>query len=182
MPTFIRTPSAVIALLLVVSSALPSSAAAQDRPIGSFSRIAARVPEGRRVIVVDVDGREITGNLAGATPAALDLNIAGHLKTLAAEQVWEVRKRGDDVWNGALAGFSVAATFSGLLLADCGECEGRWGFVIGNGLAWGAIGALIDAVHVGQTTVFRAGSKPMQGRPQVRLAPGGAVVRWTISR
>jgi hypothetical protein len=73
----IRTPSAVVALFLVLSGAFPSSAAAQDRPIGSFSRIAARVPEGRRVLVVDVDGREITGNLAGATPAALDLNIAG---------------------------------------------------------------------------------------------------------
>ncbi|NOT43374.1 MAG: hypothetical protein HOP14_02080 [Acidobacteria bacterium] len=139
------------------------------------------------VSVLRDDGTELSGRLLRVDPDSLVLLVGDSERRVEVSRVRRVTKRGDTLRNGAIVGAVVGAVV-GLLaagIADCpepapgGRCPGTRaaGFLLSTG-AYAAVGAGIDALVVGRTTLFEgpATSPPVaSGR-----SPGQAVLRWSV--
>jgi hypothetical protein len=86
----------------------------------------------------------------------------------------KIERRGDALWNGALIGFGLGTLVLYPIVPEFVPPRGR-SVRPANGLVWAAIGALIDRVHVGHTTIYD-GSSDASGR-SVRLVPDVAANR-----
>lgn len=163
-----------VALMLVPGLAL-------GQTVATFDRLADRLNAGDRVRIVDAAGREHVGAIVmlGAEAIALERGRGGAERFARADvrEVWA--RRHDSVRNGALIGFaSLGVTYciSAIRRDTAIQCGIPTLFL--GGLGAGA-GALVDALIVRKTVVFRA-SAPVTLRLQPR--PGGlaagAVARW----
>jgi hypothetical protein len=100
--------------------------------------------------------------------------------------VRSIQKRGDSLKNGAIAG-AIVGVLGGLLIGGLGTCEPPPGVVVEckdvspvaiavvGGLVYGAIGAGIDALVQGRTTLYQA---PVVTRPVQRPALLTLRLRW----
>jgi len=114
------------------------------------------------VYVFDDQGIETVGVVRQATTDSLVISIGGGQdRVFRAGQVRRIDRRGDSVKNGALIGGGVGLMVGVLMLSTCSEyvVEGCGETVaaytaIGT-LFYGLLGAGIDALIVGRSTVYR---------------------------
>jgi hypothetical protein len=153
------TAALVLAVICVASPARAQS---------NFSHLKIRL--GDVVYVTDPSGVEISGRLTALSPSSL--SIDGY--HFAPSTVAALERRGDPIWDGALYGAGAGLLLAAALNREC-EAETRRSCVLPFMIEYGLLGAAIDALHVGRTTIFRAGL-PASSRLVPRVTPSAAGV------
>ena len=123
---------------------LASGAAAQESPPRGVARVFVQLAGG---------GEEITGHLVDLSPAGATLLVDGVRRDVPIASVLRVQTRGDSLWNGALIGAAVGALTFAFVAAEYGD-EAVAGGLIGTAV-WASIGASVDALLPGRTTIYR---------------------------
>jgi len=165
---------------LVILATIPAAASGQS--------IAERWPELASsrlltVYVLDRSGLETTGKLLGLSPDSLVLLVAGVERRFDRADVVRIQKR-DSLKNGTLIGAAVGVAM-GLAAAGLSDCPGRHpgGACPGSRAAvalvstgmYAGIGAGVDAIIRGRTTLYQAPSQsPIPSA--LGRAPAGAVL------
>ena len=141
------------------------------------------------VYVRDDAGGETVGRLLRIDSDALVLQVDGSERRFEAARVTRIQKRGDSLRNGAIIGALVGAGIGVFAagIADCpgshrgGECPGaRVAGFLGATVVYAGIGAGIDALVVGRTTVYEvpaAQTRSTRG-PSRRGAALNLSFRW----
>lgn len=177
-------------LIIAVIAVLPSGPAwAQDPPPRWMG---LKTAELSTVYVLDDAGSETPGKLLRIDPDALVILVGGAERRFDLAHVVQVRRRGDSLKNGALIGAGVGAAL-GLsvgFMQDCVDQQGnitrcgggtRLGAAAFAGGIYAAIGAGIDALIQGRTTIYEAPSRSpsvdVVGVPGKRLA-AAVTLRW----
>jgi hypothetical protein len=121
------------------------------------------------VYVLDDSGTETSGKLVRLNPDSIVILANGTERRFDTARVRRVQRRGDSIRNGAIIGAVVGAVFGALSagLSDCpggdpgGSCGGARValFALSTG-TYTAIGAGIDALVVGRTTLYAAPAAP----------------------
>jgi hypothetical protein len=138
-----RTRRAV--LIVVLLAAVPAHALAQE----------TNPPHLKDVFVRSTDGVEVRGQLLDLRPSTLSLFIDGTRRDIPLDTVDRIQTRGDSVWNGALIGAGIGAALWGMAAAELG---GEFvPVMVGAAIGYGLIGAGVDAMIPGRTTIY---SKP----------------------
>jgi hypothetical protein len=134
------------------------------------------------VYVLDDRGVEVSGTLVRLDPDSILLLIGGVEHRLEAARVRRIDRRGDSLRNGALIGAAVGVAM-GLLAAGMSDCPGTdpgggcagtraAALVLSTGI-YAAVGAGIDALVVGRTTVYEAPTasarRPRGGRVAINM-------------
>jgi len=176
---------------ILVAALVPVAAHAQNET----SRWPALAPSGgiETVYVLDDTGTETTGRLLRLTADSLVLLVDGAERQFDAARVRRIQRRGDSLRNGAIIGAVVGVGIGFLAggIADCGRddpggsCAGtRVAAVLVSTGVYAAVGAGIDALIQGRTTLYQAPpSPPAAGRQPGARASGRAAVlnlrfRW----
>lgn len=112
-------------------------------------------------------GEELRGTLVRLGPETLTLLVNGHPMDLAIERVGRVQTPGDSVRNGALIGAVAGGVWCALV---CGQITGAGPelsiFIALHASLWGGVGAGIDALIPGRTTIYqRPPSASARGAP-----------------
>ena len=152
--------AALVAVLVAVF--VPTVVCAQDTVQGWPGLTPTRLPT---VYVLDATGTETSGRLLRLNPDSLVVVVGGVERRFEAAGVTRIQTRGDSLRNGAIIGAVVGAAL-GLLVGGFSDCsgEGPSGSCPGGGAAillvstgvYAAIGAGIDALVVGRTTLYEA--------------------------
>ena len=169
--THIITGAAAAVIVLIAGSAKAQSVS------DSFDALQGRVNSGTRVVVKDQTGRETEGVLTSLTASGIALTVGNDQRQWSADEVRELRRRGDSVKNGALIGMGIglgAGFVGGMAMGAWMSNEG--GNAAGAFLAMSALGAGIgaaagagfDGLRQGQTVLFRRSSS---GHGSVSVAP-----------
>jgi hypothetical protein len=108
------------------------------------------------VYVRDINGAEIHGQLLQLGPDTLSLLDRGTVRDVKLADVARIESRGDSVKNGAIIGAAILGGWCALICPQGLDGYGRqFGYVLAINTALGAtIGAGIDAMHVGRTTIY----------------------------
>lgn len=171
--------------IAMVVTGLVMAAPATAQPTARFSALAQHLDLGDRVRVEDRAGVRYEGTVRALPPETFVVEGASGQRTFTADTVARVQRRGDPIRNGTLigfgAGFLMGAQF---VLGFSDHAEPLSSFVMAGGLLGGAgagLGALIDALHDGLTTVYVA-ERPVAvtvgavvGRGRLGMAAG---LRW----
>jgi hypothetical protein len=145
-----------VCLILAFVAAAPAAALAQDASLDT--------PRGvQPVFVRGIDGVETHGRLIDFGPASLSLFVDGARRELPLDSIDRIQTRGDSVRNGALIGAAVGVGLWSLTAAEYG---GDVPFVFFWAASYGALGALVDLMIPGRTTIY---AKPAA----VASAPAG---------
>jgi hypothetical protein len=152
--------SALALLLLFVGPARLAGQTPQD-----FSQLKAKA--GDIVYVTDLTtGVEVSGPLSDVSD--LRLAIDGYVFAPAASL--KIERRGDPIWDGAVYGFLLGALVSGTTGAEGCLNEPKAHCVLKDGLSFAALGALIDWMHKGRTTVYDS-TPSAEHRTSMRFVP-----------
>jgi len=126
------------------------------------------------VYVRGTDGVELRGQLVDFGPATVSLFVEGVRRELPIDDIERIQRRGDSVRNGALIGAGLAAILSAIAIADVGSDVVP--FAIGATIGYGLLGAGIDALIPGKTTIYakpaRAPSLPVARRAGLSVKIG----------
>ena len=164
----------------------PATGRAQSRP-DSWAALSQAAPP--TVFVELASGDELKGRLLRIDSDALVLQLDHHEERIHASQIVRVSKPGDSVKDGAIIGAVVGAVMGGLatMIADCPSnsrsCTGTrvtMG-VVSIGL-YSLVGAGIDALHQGRTTLYEAPTRRNGVALDLRAGPirgGSATLGWT---
>lgn len=153
-------------IAILAATLVPGAVWAQE-PVQSWPGLART--ELSMVYVLDDTGVETSGRLLSLDPDSLVLLVGDTERRFEAPRVRRIQKRGDSLRNGALIGAVVGGAM-GLLatgIADCpggdpgGRCPGfrAAGLLVSTGV-YAAIGAGIDALVTGRTTLYQAPAAP----------------------
>ncbi len=170
-------------LALVISLA-PATAFAQQLPT-----VPSPAKPGPTVIVQDNKGAETKGKLLRLDVREAVLMIDGQERRFALEDVRRIEKRGDSLKNGAIKG-ALVGLVAGFLGSRLGLCEPPEGledvatckkednlhplaFPAAAAFIWMGIGAGIDALIVGRTTLYQAPT----GTAALELGPTSIALR-----
>ena len=150
-------------------AAVRVSAQANDLPSGSpvtsFDQLWTKIKSGDTVYVLDTSARETRGTFARVSRASIAVLADGQMREIPFDEVRQVARRGDRLWNGAviggafgaMVGVTVNAASGGCLFPSCVTTAGeRTVFVLVVAGLYAAIGAGIDALIHGRTVVYRA--------------------------
>jgi hypothetical protein len=161
---------------LLTVSASPASA---QQPAGP-----PRLSPGTQIYVTDTEGLERKYRFVASDEAGLHVRLNDRDLTVAWSSVCAIERRGD----GIADGFAKGALLAGSLYLAVGLVSGASfdevaPFAAGGALAWGTIGAVIDAFNVGRTTVFirpvdSSGPAGPRGARPTRGFAGGFGVRF----
>jgi hypothetical protein len=157
-----RTLPAVCALAILVS---PAVAVAQT----SGTRLADVLTPGRKVSVVDDDGRRMEGRVLEHSHESLRLSLDGSSQEIPIDRIVRIDKP-DSLKNGALVGLGIGlavGTF-GAALSSSGNIEPEWMLagIAYQTVAWTLLGTGIDAMFNHRRTLYERG-----GRLQARVSP-----------
>jgi hypothetical protein len=155
------TGTALVLMALLVTGAERESASG----FADLERAYA-LAQGERIRVTDRDGQSTRGEFRGFAGDRIQVEVDGAVRELAEESVRTIRvRRPDPVWDGALVGILASSPliFLNLALSDTSSAGSVVPQIMLGALLWGAVGAGIDALIVGERTVYRDG-------------PGGAAV------
>lgn len=144
-----------LALLFVPALLLlhPPLAAAQTGR-GRLDALAGSTTE---VYVTMSDGLERRGRVVSTDEAGMRITFAGTETLVPWSRLVTVEQRGDPIWDGALKGAGIAtALYGAVAIAGGARADDVLPFVGSAALAWGAVGAVIDAFNVGRHRVFVA--------------------------
>ena len=140
------------------------------------------------VYVLDRSGIETTGKLLGLSPDTLVLLVADVERRFDRADVARIQKR-DSLKNGTIIGAAVGVAM-GLVAAGVSDCPGthpagacpasRAAIVVVSAGTYAALGAGVDAVIRGRTTLYEA---PPQSPTRSALGPAtaGAVLAVAVS-
>lgn len=152
-----------ISLLVVTLAAglTPASLCAQDTTQSWPGVETTGLPT---VYVRDDTGAEVSGRLLSLDTDAIVVLVGEVEQRIEARRVTRIQKRGDSLRNGVQIGALVGAAV-GLLAAGISDCPGSGGgrcpgtrfagFVVSTGV-YAAVGAGLDALVVGRTTLYEA--------------------------
>lgn len=174
-----------VALLVLGSLSFSVIARAEDR-----AALASLAGRGTEVYVTYIDGIERRGRLAGVSDDGLRITFGGRVTVVPWEEIVTVDRRGDPVGDGALKGAGIAVALYGLgALAAGARADEALSFAASAALAWGTVGAIVDALNVGRTRVFVSPAATLTtravdpGQPRdgaVASGPRGVVVGVTV--
>ena len=172
-------------MAIVATTLVPGGVCAQEAVQG-WPGLAA--PGSSTVYVLDDAGVERSGRLLGVNPDSLVLWVDDAEIRFEAARVRRIQKRGDSLRNGALIG-AVVGVGMGFFVAGISDCPGddaggscpgfRAGAFLGSTGFYMAVGAGIDALVVGRTTLYEGQVAPLRGaepghrgRPAISLRFG----------
>jgi hypothetical protein len=155
--------------LVVVAAALFATGCAHAGPAQSWSELYPRLKHGTPVAVTDASGGAVSGKISSASSSLLRLDAAGGPRQFAPDQVREVRRDGDALWNGLLIGAGVGALGAVLpdhpctrsapgMTPDCSDphVAQRLSFLA----AMTALGIGLDALHRDHSVLYEPGTRP----------------------
>lgn len=183
------TLSLIVAMGMMFVAGSPASA--QSQPSGEpsgYNWEGVRAKGLTTVFVRDTDGVSTTGKLLAFSPDALVLLVNGEERRLERSSVLRVQTR-DSLKNGTIIG-AVAGVILGSItagIADCTSgagsngCPGvRLAFLALSTATYAGLGAGIDALVPGRTTIYAAPQHSRTGRIGAR-STGIGLARATIS-
>ena len=131
------------------------------------------------VYVEDRGGLETTGKLLRAGDEGLVFLGADGERTIAADEIQRIWRRGDSVKNGFWIGAAIGAALTVLpvAMADNTSSATPAAAVLVDGAVFGLIGAGIDALHVGRTLIYTA---PDARSKRVRVQPEVSRTRTAV--
>jgi hypothetical protein len=118
---------------------------------------------GDLVYVTRATGTTIRGRLGAVSPSSVTVNQ----ETIPYEPGLKIAREGDHLWNGIIIGAGIGVAAGMIIGAEACLDESIAPCAIGGAAVWAGIGALVDWLHKGKTTIFQA---PPAGKPSVRLA------------
>ena len=154
---------ALAAAVVLVFLAIPGRVYAQDLPPAGL----------KAVIVQQADDGEVQGYLLDLGPDTITVLVDGMPASLPLNRVSRVQVRGDSLKNGALIGALIGGAWCALV---CGQAIGYddpmvISAIAANAALWAGVGAGIDAMKVGRTTIFQRPSPAVRrGGPRATLA------------
>jgi hypothetical protein len=175
-----------------VVAVLWAGAACAQEPLNLWPDLApSRLPT---VYVVDDTGKETEGKLLRFNPDSIVIVVDNMERRFEAARVLRIQRRGDSLRNGAVIGAIVGVPM-GLLSAGLSDCIGsetsasdgcpgsRVALVAASAGIYAAMGAGIDALIHGRTTLYIATTRSASARPLLtaRALPAGASVDIRIS-
>lgn len=183
-----------LTLALSGLGAAPVSAQANSGPsagpVTSFDQLWMKVKSGDTVYVLDTNARETTGTFARVSPASIAVLVDGQIREISFDDVSQVARRGDRLWNGAVIGGAFGAlaavlvntSADGCLFSPCVATAGERTFtVLAVAGVYTAIGAGIDALIHGRTVVYRATpQRTVHLNPIFSGAHGGATASVAV--
>ena len=113
-------------------------------------------------------GGEARGQLLRLGPDTLTLLEQGTSRDIPLAAVTRIDARGDSVKNGAIIGAVVLGAWCALICPQGldGYSNNQLPYILGVNIALGAaVGAGIDAMHVGRTTIYQQGGPASGGSP-----------------
>ena len=119
-------------------------AAAQEAPPRDLARVFVQVAD---------SGDEIAGHLVSLGASEVTLLVDGVRQDVPIESVLKVQMRGDSLRNGALIGALLGAVGFALAASEYGNAVVP-GALLGTAV-WASIGASVDALIPGRTTIYR---------------------------
>lgn len=150
-----------------------SPVAAADQQKDEFLRLRSMTKHGAQLLVIDHAGAETIGKLVDVRPSGLQLLLQGRAVEIPRQEIAEVRRNGDSLWNGVLLGglFGTGVALSFISHADCQTCS-AWeaasvGLVLGGGGA--ALGGFLDYMRRDTRVLYRDVSR--EAVPVVRVEP-----------
>ncbi len=109
-----------------------------------------------RVHILEDDAGEISGRLIDFSGSWLTLIVEGEQRQLELSRIQRIDVRGDSVKNGAVIGGVVLGAWCAWLCGQGLEGAGQMvPAVLANTLLGALIGAGIDGLRVGRTTIYR---------------------------
>jgi len=155
-----RAFALLVAVGMATSVAAQGSATISPRPVSA-------------VYVRSVGGDEARGQLLRLGPDTLTLLEQGTSRDIPLAAVTRIDARGDSVKNGAIIGAVVLGAWCALVCPQGldGYSNNQLPYILGVNIALGtAIGAGIDAMHVGRTTIYQQGGPAFGDGPISRRA------------
>ncbi len=147
-----------VALLLL--RAAPAVAQTPERP-----------PEGVGHVFVQREGAgdELRGHLVELDAGAMTLLVDGNRVAIPLAGVARIERAGDPVSNGALIGAIVGGVWCALVCGQGLEDTGALPLAVGvSALSWAGLGAGIDALIPGRTTLYRKPASSAAAKPVLR--------------
>jgi hypothetical protein len=120
------------------------------------------------VYVRSAAGSEVQGQLLQLGPNTLTLIEQGSSRDIPLSDVSRIDVRGDSIKNGAIIGAVVLGAWCALICPQGldGYNNSQLPYILGVNTVLGAfVGAGIDAMHVGRTTIYQAGGVTSGPRP-----------------
>jgi hypothetical protein len=127
-----------------------------------FTNLKAR--SGDIVFVTRLTGTTISGPLGAISASSITVNQ----ETIPYEPGLKIAREGDRLWNGIIIGAAIGVAAGVTIGAEACLDESIAPCATGGAAVWAGIGALVDWLHKGRTTIFEA---PRAGKPSVRLTP-----------
>jgi hypothetical protein len=155
-------------MLMLALAVTPGLASAQDT---TQKWPGLSIAELSTVYVLDDTGAETSGKLVRLNADSIVILAEGGERRFDAARIRRVQKRGDSIRNGVIIGAVVGAVLGGIGvgIADCpgvdqnGCAAARAGMFVLSTSIYTALGAGIDALVVGRTTLYTA-APPAPGR------------------
>lgn len=131
-------------------------------PVHAGGELWTRIKGGDTIFLRDKSGADTTVIFESSTDTTLGVLVNGQHRDVAMSDVSSIARRGDSVWNGAIVGAAL-----GSLYAIPG-CSGRYcDYTVGDHILagmigasfYGLVGAGIDAIRTGKTTVYTPGAR-----------------------
>jgi hypothetical protein len=170
-----------MAVVMVVCSVVPAHT--QNADLGNLWR---QVTTGDLVQVKEGSGQQTTGTFAKVTESAVSVTAAGTVIEIRADDVREIRRRGDSVMSGVLLGAGIGAAVGAAVGTTCTgtpekPCRGSLSAALAGGAVGVGVGALIDYAVKGWTVTFRAKGTSFALRPTFDVGPRGMRAAVTAS-
>ena len=162
-------------LILFASVLLPSAVWAQEGTESWPGLDASRLST---VYVTDDTGKETVGQLLRLQHDSVVILADQIEHRFEAQHVWRIQKRGDSLKNGVLIGAIVGAAV-GVLAAGMQDCPTLRNSCPGTRVAmpvvaagvYALLGAGIDALFTGRTTLYEAKTNPPSTRKRISISP-----------
>lgn len=173
-------------IVLAAAAAGLISGCAHVPPTRSWSALAQRLEPGTRVGVINAAGAEVWGRVAAVSPTALTLKVSGAARDFAADDVRQVSRDGDPLWNGLAIGAGVGFLAAALPDNVCtgpptASCTGKQ---VPKRLTLGAVvtaaGVVIDALRRDHSSLYQWPGRVTFNVEPV-LAPGRKGVSIAVS-
>jgi hypothetical protein len=139
--------AAIVAIAVLLPQAARAQVLVQKKPLESVYVMQAK------------SGEELHGRLLDIGPETLSMIVNNQRLDLPLDDILRIDRRGDSLKNGAAIGASVVAALCavGCYLSSANAAQVTTALVM-NTLLGAAIGASIDAMHSGRTTIYRKSS------------------------
>lgn len=132
-----------------------------------------RANTGDVIYITRATGATISGPLDAVSPSSITVNQ----EKIPYEPGLKIAREGDRLWNGIIIGAGIGIVAGTTIGAEACLDSPMWHCAAGGAAVWGGIGALVDWLRKGRTTIFEA---PKAGKSSVRLVPAIGLERKKV--